>query len=243
MKTILGFVLTPVFHLYMVSLIVAFYPVQVVARRFFGDYSRRKSVDLLNILLLRGLHIIGARVKYLGLENLPSNRPVIVVSNHQSMYDIPAIGWSFRKYYPKFISKIELSKNMFSISYNLKHGKSALIDRKNGSQSVKEILKLGRLIEKNNYAACIFPEGTRSKTGRLRPFMSAGIQSLLRGAPSAVVVPFVISGHNRILEKGNFPLKFGEEITYQILEPIEPQDHSAEEITHHLQKTIEKHLR
>lgn len=242
MKKFLGFVLTPVFHLYMIFQIVVFYPVQVIALKFFGEHARRRSVDVLNIFLLKGLHILGARVRYIGLENVPKDRPVIVVANHQSMYDIPAVGWGFRKLYPKFISKIELSKNMFSISYNLKHGQSALIDRKNGSQAVKEILKLGRLIEKNNYAACIFPEGTRSKTGKLRPFMSAGIQTLMRGAPSAVVVPFVISGHSRLLKKGNFPLQYGEEITYQILKPIEPGEFSPEEITPYLEKVIGDHL-
>ncbi|WP_291862131.1 1-acyl-sn-glycerol-3-phosphate acyltransferase [Marinilabilia sp.] len=242
MKKFLGFILTPVFHLYMMFQIVMFYPVQVIALKFFGEHARRRSVDVLNILLLKGLHILGARVRYIGLENVPKDRPVIVVANHQSMYDIPAIGWGFRKFYPKFISKIELSKNMFSISYNLKHGQSAIIDRKNGSQAVKEILKLGRLIEKNNYAACIFPEGTRSKTGKLRPFMSAGIQTLMRGAPSAVVVPFVISGHSRLLKKGNFPLQFGQEITYQILKPIEPGEFSPDEITAYLEKVIGDHL-
>jgi 1-acyl-sn-glycerol-3-phosphate acyltransferase len=242
MKKILGYIFTPVFHLYSLLLIVGFYPVQVVALKLFGEHSRRRSVDLLNIMLLRGLHVMGARFRYIGLENLPQNRPVIVVSNHQSMYDIPALGWAFREYYPKFISKIELSKNLFSISYNLKHGKSALIDRKNGSQAIKEILKLGQLIEKNNYAACIFPEGTRSKTGKLRSFKSAGIQTLMRGAPSAVVVPFVISGHSRLLKKGNFPLQFGEKITYQILKPIEPGKYSSEEITSYLEKIIGDHL-
>lgn len=243
MKKILGYILTPVFHLYMLLLIVGFYPVQVIALKVFGEPSRRKSVDVLNILLLNGLYIMGARFRYIGLENIPNNRPMIVVSNHQSMYDIPALGWAFRKHYAKFISKIELSKNLFSISYNLKHGQSALIDRKNGSQAVKEILKLGQLIERNNYAACIFPEGTRSKTGKLRPFKSAGIQTLMRGAPSAVIVPFVISGHSRLLKKGNFPLQFGVEITYQILKPIDPRNHSPEEITQYLEKVIEDHLK
>ncbi|WP_010662795.1 lysophospholipid acyltransferase family protein [Marinilabilia salmonicolor] len=242
MKKVLGFLLTPVFQLYMIALIIGFYPVQVIALKLFGEHARRRSVDLLNIMLLRGLWIMGARVRYLGLENLPKDRPVIVVANHQSMYDIPAIGWIFRDYYPKFIAKIELSKNMFSISYNLKHGQSALIDRANGSQSVREILKLGKLIEKNNYAACIFPEGTRSKDGQLKPFMSAGIQTLLRGAPSAVIVPFVISGHHKILKNGNFPLQFGEKVTYQILKPVEPCNYSSDEITGYLEKVIEEQL-
>ncbi|WP_462318286.1 lysophospholipid acyltransferase family protein [Marinilabilia sp.] len=242
MNNILGYLFSPIFHFYTVFLIVFFYPVQVVALHGFGDHARRRSVDLLNVLLVKGLYIMGASIRFEGLEKLPKDRPVVIVSNHQSMYDIPAVGWAFRKYYPKFISKIELSRNLFSISYNLKHGKSALIDRRNGSQAVKEIFKLGRLIEKNNYAACIFPEGTRSVTGHVKPFKTAGIQTLLRATPSSVVVPFVISGHNRLLKKGNFPLQFGQKIKYEVLDPIEPKDYTTEEIVALLQEKIEKSL-
>lgn len=181
---------------------------------------------------------MGPKIEFSGFDKVPENRPLIIVSNHQSMYDIPAIGWGFRKYFPKFIAKKELSRNMLSISYNLKHGKSALIDRKNGAQSVKEIFKLGRLIESNNYAACIFPEGTRSKTGEVKPFMSAGIQTLLRAAPSAIVVPFVINGHSRLMKKGNFPLQFGEKINYEVLNPIDPKNYTAEDLSVYLQKVI-----
>jgi len=238
MRNIPGYILTPVFYFYTAILIVVFYPVQIIALHWFGEKYRQKSVDLLNFLMVKALHILGARIEFSGFDKIPENRPVIIVSNHQSMYDIPAIGRGFRQYFPKFIAKKELSRNMLSISYNLKHGKSALIDRKNGAQSVKAIFKLGRLIESNNFAACIFPEGTRSKTGEVNPFMSAGIQTLLRAAPSAVVVPFVINGHSRLMKKGNFPLQFGEKIKYEVLEPIEPKNFSTEDLTSYLQKII-----
>jgi 1-acyl-sn-glycerol-3-phosphate acyltransferase len=243
MRKVLDYLLTPLFHFYMIFLIVIFYPIQVVALHVFGKEARCKSVDWLNLLMIKGLWIMGAKVEFSGLAKIPDNRPLVVVSNHQSMYDIPAIGWVFRGYYPKFIAKIELSRNLLSISYNLKHGQSALIDREKGSQAVKEIFKLGRLIEKNNYAACIFPEGTRSKTGKVKPFMAAGIQTLLRATPSALVVPFVIKGHSELLEKGNFPLKFGRRITYTVLDPVDPKAFSIEEITTHLHEKISNSLK
>jgi 1-acyl-sn-glycerol-3-phosphate acyltransferase len=238
MYKILSFILTPLFHFYNYFLIVLFYPIQVIARNWFGDHQRRRSVDLLNFLMVKGLYIMGASFKFSGYEALPEDRPLIIVSNHQSMYDIPAIGWKFRKYYPKFISKIELARNTLSISYNLKYGGSAIIDRNNRSQALKEIFRLGRLIEKNNYAACIFPEGTRSKTGAVKTFKTGGLQTLLRSAPSALIVPFVIDGHSRLMKNGNFPLQFGETITYKVLEPIEPKDFTIDELTGHLQKII-----
>lgn len=237
---ILGFLLTPLFHLYYGLMLGIFHPVQVFALQLFGDRARKRSVDILNLCLVRGLWLLGCRVNFSGFEKIPDNRPLIIVSNHQSIYDIPAVVWGFRKYYPKFISKIELSRNYPSISHNLRYGKSALIDRSSGTQAVKEIWKLGRLIQENNYAACIFPEGTRSKTGHVREFMPAGINTLLRAAPSAVIIPFVIAGHSQLLEKGYFPMKFGQKIDYLVLDPVEPGDQPIEELVNRLHSSIEE---
>ncbi len=242
MKIILGYLLTPVFHFYYWLILILFHPVQVATHFLFGDRARKEVVDVLNLFLVKGLFLMGCKVRFSGFEKIPDQRPLIIVSNHQSLYDIPAVVCGFKKYYPKFISKIELSRNLPSISYNLRHGKSALIDREKGSQAVKEIFKLGKLIQENNYAACIFPEGTRSKTGRVKKFMTAGINTLLRAAPSAVLVPFVIDGHSQFMYNGIFPLKFGQKITYTVLDPIEPKDQDIEELVNRIQVAIETAL-
>ena len=242
MRTILSYILTPLFHLYYGILLIIFHIAQVISLNLFGDKARRKVIDGFNFCLVGGLYILGSRIKFSGFEKVPDNRPVIIVSNHQSMYDIPAVGYGFRKQYPKFISKLELAKNIPSVSYNLKHGKSALIDRKNGPQSVKEIFKLGKLIEEHNYAACIFPEGTRSKTGKIKKFMPAGINTLLRAAPSAIIVPFAINGHSKLMEKGLFPLRVGQRITYTVLDPIEPIGKDIDELVNTLHFSIKESL-
>jgi len=242
MKKILGYILSPAYHLYFGLMLLLFHPVQVVAFHLFGDPARKKVVDFLNGSLVKGLHIIGCRIRFLGFEKIPDHRPLIIVSNHQSLYDIPAVVYGFRKYYPKFISKIELSRNLPSISYNLRHGKSALIDRKKSAQAVKEIFKLGQLIQENNYAACIFPEGTRSKTGQVRKFMTGGIHTLLRAAPSAIIIPFVIDGHSQLVQNGLYPLQFGQRICYTVLEPVEPDDQPVEDLVQQVQFMIEKAL-
>ena len=243
MKTFLGYLLTPIFHLYFGLLLVIFHPIQVIAHKLFGDKARKKVVDTLNRGLVNGLYIMGCRIKFSGLENVPAGRPIIIVANHQSLYDIPAIVHGFRKHYPKFVSKAELGKNLPSISYNLKHGKSALIDRKNGAQSVKEIFKLGKLIQQHNYAACIFPEGTRSKTGKVKKFKSVGINTLLRAAPNSIIIPFVIDGHSKMMPKGMFPLKFGEKINYTALAPIEPENTDIESLVANIQHLIKEKLK
>ena len=137
MKILLSYILTPVFHLYFWILLLLFHPVQVGAHWLWGDLARKRVVDFLNGLLVKGLKILGCKVSFSGFDKVPENRPVIIVSNHQSMYDIPAVVYGFREHYPKFISKIELSRHIPSISYNLRHGKSALIDRKKGAPGSK----------------------------------------------------------------------------------------------------------
>ncbi len=242
MKKILSYLLTPVYLFVFGALLVIFHPIQVITRWIWGYPVRKKTVDVLNFGLLYSLKIMGAKITFRGFEKLPQNRPIIIVANHQSTFDIPPIVVGFRKNHPKFISKIELGKGIPSISYNLRHGGSVLIDRKNKSQSVKDILMLGKHIEQNNYAACIFPEGTRSKDGRIKTFMPAGIASLIRTAPSALIVPFVIDGNSKLMEKGYFPLKFGVHLKYTVLDPIEPKGMDSTELTQLIEDRIRKQL-
>ena len=244
MKKILGYLLTPVFLLAFGLLLLVFHPVQIVCRWIGGYPLRKKSVDILNFFLVYSLVIVGARIRFRGLDLLPpEGRPFIIVSNHQSTFDIPPIIWAFRKYHPKFVSKIELGKGIPSISYNLRHGGSALIDRTNGRQSIVEIMKLGKHIEQEKYCASIFPEGTRSKTGDVGKFQHAGIASLLRAAPSSFIVPFVVDGNSRLMSSGGyFPLLFGMRLTYSVLPFIEPAGRDLKELTEEIELKIKKEL-
>ena len=192
---------------------------------------------------MKNLWILGSRVSFRGFEKLPVDRPLIIISNHQSTLDISPVAWGFRKHHPKFIAKIELAKGVPSISYNLRHGGSALIDRSKKSQTIKEIIRLGRHIEKEKYAACIFPEGTRSKDGKLKKFQPAGIISLLRSAPSAIVVPFVIDGNYQLVVRGQFPLAVGVPLTYTALDPIDPAGKDPEDIVKMAEEAIKAALK
>lgn len=243
MKTVLSYLLTPLFLLIFGLLLVIFHPIQVVCRYLGGYPLRKKSVDVLNFFLIYSLLIMGCRIRFKGLDKIPQGRPLIIVSNHQSTFDIPPIVWAFRKNHPKFVSKKELGKGIPSISYNLRHGGSALIDRKNGRQSIVEINKLGKHIEKEQYSASIFPEGTRSKTGKIKRFQHPGIASLLKAAPSSLIVPFAIDGNSQLMKKGGyFPLQFGQKLTYTVLDPIDPAGRDAKEITEEVEQLIRKEL-
>ncbi|PKP29462.1 MAG: 1-acyl-sn-glycerol-3-phosphate acyltransferase [Bacteroidetes bacterium HGW-Bacteroidetes-17] len=240
MKLILSHILTPVYFVVFGFLVVIFQPIQIICRNFWGYQSHKTSVDILNLWLFKSLKIVGARIIIEGSFDFPTNRPLIIVANHQSTYDIPAIYWLFRKNHPKFIAKKELGKYIPSISYNLRHSGAAIIDRKNPTQAIKEIIKLGRLIESKNYSACIFPEGTRSRTGKLRSFQSGGIKTLLKVSPSALIVPFAINGNHKLHQYGKYPLSFGETLKFTALEPIEPNQIPAEELVLKIEQEISK---
>lgn len=226
LKVILTAIYFGIFNL----LLVIFHPIQVVAHKVWGYNAHKGSVDFLNGLLIKCFFFLGAKVTFEGFEKLPLGRPLIILSNHQSTVDIPAIVVGFRKHHVKFISKIELAKGLPSISYNLRVGGSAVIDRSKGASSIKEIYKLGERCEANKWSAAIFPEGTRSRDGHLKPFQTGGVKTLLKATPSALVVPFSIRGHYELQKNGNFPLTFGCNLVYSVLEPIEPDGLSAEEI-------------
>ncbi|MBU1012124.1 MAG: 1-acyl-sn-glycerol-3-phosphate acyltransferase [Bacteroidetes bacterium] len=240
MKIILSHILTPVYFVVFGFLVVIFQPIQMLCRNIWGYQSHKTSVDILNLLLFKSLIIVGAKIKIEGSFDFPANRPLIIVANHQSTYDIPAIYWLFRKNHPKFIAKKELEKYIPSISYNLRHSGAAIIDRKNPTQAIKEIIRLGRLIETNKYSACIFPEGTRSRTGKLRSFQSGGIKTLLKVSPSALIVPFAINGNYKLHRYGKYPLSFGETLKFTVLEPIEPNHILAEELVLKIEQEISK---
>ena len=125
-----------------------------------------------------------------------------------------------RKHHTKFISKKELGQGIPSVSYNLRHGGSVLIDRKNPRQSLPAIMKFGEYIEKTKRAAVIFPEGTRSKDGTPKPFQTKGLEILFKKVPSALIVPISINNSWKIVRYGKFPMGLGTHITFTVHKPI-----------------------
>ncbi len=170
--------------------------------------------------LMRCGNVLGTRYTFTNMHKIDTNLPLIIVANHQSLHDIYPITWYMRKHHPKFISKIELGKGIPSVSYNLRHGGAALIDRKNPRQSLPALMKFGEYIEETKRAAVIFPEGTRSKNGAPKPFQTKGLEILLKKIPSALIVPISINNSWKMYRYGKFPMGIGSHITFTVHEPI-----------------------
>ena len=217
------------FALFLICLLV-FHPIQWICIKFFGYQAHKKSVDYLNFFLVKCTNILGTTYKFENRDLIPKNVPIIFVANHQSMYDIIGIIWYLRRFHPKFVSKKELGKGIPSVSFNLRHGGSVLIDRKDPKQALPAIKGLGEYIEKHNRAAVIFPEGTRSKTGVPKRFSENGLKILSKYAPSAYVVPISINNSWKMVRYGKFPMGLGNKLQFIIHEPIAIKDFSFQEI-------------
>jgi 1-acyl-sn-glycerol-3-phosphate acyltransferase len=243
MNKLFGYILTPIHYLLFGILVLLFHPIQWLCFKLAGQEAHKKSVDLLNFFLLCTYYIMGSRIKFKNPYDLPINRPIIFIANHQSMYDIPALIWFLRRYHAKFISKIELTKGIPSVSFNLKYGGGANIDRKDSKQAVSEIIKLAERMQKFNWSTVIFPEGTRAKNGQLKPFSVGGVATLLKKVPNALIVPIAINGSWKLVQYGKFPLSAGQKITWEVLEPIEPDNKTMEEIVNVAEKAIKNALK
>jgi 1-acyl-sn-glycerol-3-phosphate acyltransferase len=230
MEKLLSYPLSLVAMLLFLLALVVFHPIQWICFNVFGYQAHKKSVDYLNLILLRIGHLLGTTYNVQNRNLIPKGVPVIFVANHQSLYDIIGIIWFMRKFHPKFVSKKELSKGIPSISYNLRHGGSVVIDRKDPKQAIPAIKSLGEYIELHKRSAVIFPEGTRSKDGKPKEFATTGLKILCKAAPSAVVVPITINNSWKFVKYGFFPFGLGKRLIFTVHNPIKVSDFPFDEI-------------
>ena len=137
------------------------------------------------------------------------------------MFDIPILGAALFTNFPKYVSKQELAKWIPSISYNLRRGGNAIIDRADRGQATSAIRKLAQQVKERGVSAVLYPEGTRARRGELRRFRTAGAVALLEAAPEVPVVPIVVDGSWELLRFNLMPVPFGTRVRVKIGTPIE----------------------
>ena len=240
---ILSYILSPIFVLVFFLLLIIFHPLQWLGLNLFGHKAHGKVVDILNFFLVKSLLIIGVPVRLNNQHKIPENETIIFVSNHQSTFDIPPIGWFFRKNKPKFVSKIELGKGIPSVSFNLRHGGAALINRKDPKQAISALVDFSKRIKKNNWGAIIFPEGTRSRNGALKRFSTNGLKVIAKYNKDGYVVPLTINNSWKVFKYGKFPLGIGSPITITTHQPIKIDSLPFDELIEQTEQVIKAHLK
>lgn len=156
----------------------------------------------------------GARVEVHGAERLDRRRPCLLVTNHSSQLDIPLLFGLFPGPL-HFLVKEELLKVPFLGAY-LKATEMVMVPRGERSRSLSN---LGRAVEllRRGRSLAAFPEGTRSRDGRLRPFKTGVfLPAIEAGAP---IVPVAIRGADAVLPADGFRVRPGT-VHIDVGEPI-----------------------
>lgn len=143
---------------------------------------------------LKGLNI-SAEIS--GVENIPEGS-VMYAANHQSSLDILVLGAVLPGDF-KWAAKSSLLRVPF-VGWHLKLSGHVPVDRAAGRRgAVKAIKDFARVLEEGKHLL-IFPEGTRSETGEVKPFKNGGFYAALRA--SRPVVPVAIDGTHQMMFKG-----------------------------------------
>lgn len=204
-----------------------------------GYQAHKSIVDAMMWCINNALVVAGSwRTVRKTQVDLPTDKPMIIVSNHQSMFDIPTIGWVLRKHHPKYIAKATLAKGIPSISYNIREGGSITIDRKNKSDAVERIRQFCTYLNQHNRAGCIFPEGTRSRDGKMKPFQKGGLATMLELMPEATIVPVALERYWKITRYKFAPIPFGIVLRCTVFDPIDRAEKSVEELIAELESFI-----
>ncbi|HNX72582.1 MAG TPA: lysophospholipid acyltransferase family protein [Spirochaetales bacterium] len=193
---------------------------EFILRILYAFGSRKKAYELSLRYETRAIHLIfsllatyrGFRITYENCLNGPLPRRFLVVSNHQSLFDIPLIMEMMPKdTKARFVAKKSLGRGIPLISFFLNRLGHALVqqdgDPVHAMQAIEKMMLRSR---KEGTLPVIFPEGHRSTTGALRPFHSAGFRKMLEVDPLPILV-VCIDGGWKYAKLGDFFKGFGKE--------------------------------
>lgn len=253
MKKFLLWIPTIPFLLSFGLILVVFHVLQVISLKL-GYSAHNRVVNGMIFFLNLNLWLLLSPVKFTNLaKKLPKNKPAIIISNHQSMFDIPAIGYILKKQHPKFISKKSLAYGIPSVSYNIRNGGSIYFERpkREDSESTKAQKRADAINKLNNFTTylnenkrggVIFPEGTRSKNGHLNEFKKQGLLAMLEKMPDAVIIPVALDGFWRLTQYKLKPMGCWLNLSCTVLPIIKRANKSHEDIINEAYQTINDHV-
>lgn len=167
------------------------------------------------------LFISGVKIEASGTENIPKDTPILIVGNHNSMFDI-LVSYTVIPNIFGFVAKKESKKVPF-LNMWMHFINCLWIDRDNMKESLKTILK-GIEQLKSGISVCIFPEGTRSKDGKMLPFKEGSLKMAEKA--KCPVLPIAMKGTAEIFErqfpkirKGTVKIQIGKPFLAADLEP------------------------
>ncbi len=170
------------------------------------------------------LFVTGTRVHIVNREKIRKGFRYVIISNHQSQFDILALvtslGIQFRWVIKRELLKVPL------FGWALYAARNMFIDRGNHEKAISSIHRgVDRLPE--GVSVLVFAEGTRSADGRLGRFKKGGFMiSVEKGIP---LLPVAVKGSRKVLPKGSTAFQPGQ-IEVVVLDPIDPSGFSHDTI-------------
>jgi 1-acyl-sn-glycerol-3-phosphate acyltransferase len=157
-----------------------------------------------------------------GVEGVDWDKPLVLMSNHQSLYDIPVL---FHRIPADihFLSKKELRSVPF-MGWSMEKGGFVFIDRKDPVKSKESIERAAQDVI-NGKAVAIFPEGTRSGDGTLQPFKKGGFVLAIKAG--AQIVPVWLDGSHGVCPKGSLVVYPGH-VEVRVGRPVDPKQFPLE---------------
>jgi 1-acyl-sn-glycerol-3-phosphate acyltransferase len=136
-----------------------------------GAFMKWMSTGILALLRLGG-----GRFRRVG--TLPTASTILVVANHQSVLDICQVTLLARPRVPAFVARRRYSRFVPLVSQCIRLLGSPIVDPKRDPQGAVEEIRRGA--RELPHGLVIFPEGHRSRDGAIRPFRTAGLETILR---------------------------------------------------------------
>jgi len=163
-------------------------------------------------------------VKVTGYKHIDKERSYVIISNHQSLYDIFVIyGWLGIDI--KWIMKKELAK-IPGIGFGSKKVGHIFLDRSNSRVALESLNEAKRKLV-NGTSVVIFPEGTRSINGQIGVFKKGAFKLALD--LNLPILPITIKGSMNVLPTGTIDVRPGK-ISMIIHEPIEIHDYNEKSL-------------
>ena len=158
------------------------------------------------------------RVSVRNRERLRNDTAYVIVSNHQSLLDILVLFRLYRHF--KWVSKHAVFRVPF-VGWNMTLNRYIKL-RRGDRGSVEQMMNACEKTLAEGSSVMIFPEGTRSDDGQLRPFKHGAFTLAQRC--HVPLLPIVVNGSSRALPKRGFVLQGRHHIYVRVLDEIPPAE-------------------
>lgn len=213
--------ISALYYLFLVILCTVFMVLSAVALVLCSPFDRgRRVVHELSRILVRTFFLVPPfwRQRVVGRENVDKSKKYVIVVNHNTVIDIPALYYIPLNF--RWVSKREVYKVPFFGQYLYLHG-DICINRGRASEAMEQLLRDGKMWIARGASVAVFPEGTRSKDGEIHRFRP-GAFTLAKEA-GVEILPVVLDGTATLIRK-NAMFDWRNRIVIRVLRPVSVEE-------------------